>query len=167
MKTRILSGIDADLFRKIRLEAIEDSPESFGESLEEASRKSTQDFERSLSDHGKGDFVLGGFIGDELVGTVGLYRESLSKFAHKANAWGLYVKPANRGKGYGSALISRAIDIAKSSSDIRQVNLVVVASNKSAISIYEKIGFAIYGTEPDAICVFGVCHDEHYMKLVL
>jgi RimJ/RimL family protein N-acetyltransferase len=167
MKIRVLTNIDADLFRKIRLEAIEDSPESFGESLEEASRKSTQDFERSLSDHGKGDFVLGGFVDEELVGTVGVYREALFKLAHKANLWGLYVKPANRGKGHGSSLVARAVEIAKSHADIKQINLIVVASNKSAITVYKRLGFAIYGTEPDAICVAGTCHDEHHMKLVL
>lgn len=167
MKIRVLTSIDADLFRKIRLEAIRNSPESFGESLGEASRKSTQDFEKSLSDHGKGDFVLGGFVDKELVGAVGFYRESLSKLAHKANIWGLYVTPASRGNGYGLSLVSEAINIAKSRSDLKQINLVVVASNKPAVAIYKRLGFTVYGTEPEAICVDGTCHDEHHMKLVL
>lgn len=167
MEIRVLGRADVAAFKSIRLEALENSPESFGESLEEARGRADGDFERMLSDHGKGDFVLGGFLRGMLIGVAGFHREAAVKFSHKASLWGVYVVPDYRGRQYGASLVAKVVEMARSERDVRQINLVVVATNAPALAIYESLGFVTYGKEPQAICAAGAYHDEYHMKLFL
>ncbi len=168
MEIRVLKQPeDVADFRIIRIEAVSDTPESFGESQAEVINKSMQDFAKHLSDHDRGDFVLGAFENGNLIGVAGFYSEQLEKMSHKGNIWGVFVKPHYRGKGVGAALLTEIICIAKKANCIRHINLTVVTSNESAVSLYENLGFTIFGTEPNAINVDSKFYDEHYMQLVV
>ena len=48
---------------------------------------------------------------------------------------------------------------------VRQLQLSVTAGNPRAL--YESLGFAEYGMEPEGLCVNGVLHDERLMTLRL
>ncbi|HHF7373688.1 TPA: hypothetical protein ACPSKV_001221 [Legionella bozemanae] len=63
MKIKVLIQEDWELWKSFRLEALKNSPESFGSSYEEEVLMSDADFQHGLS---KG-YVLGAFVDDLLV----------------------------------------------------------------------------------------------------
>lgn len=166
MLIRRLTPVDATVFQQLRLESLRESPEAFGSSYEEEAGQALSAIEARLNpkiDRG----VFGAFVGDRLMGLVGLGRENLRKLSHKAFVWGLYVVPDGRGKGIAKALLAEACALARSLPEVRQVNLCVNASNQDAIRLYESFGFCTFGREPRAMFVEGVFHDELHMQLVL
>jgi ribosomal protein S18 acetylase RimI-like enzyme len=168
MKIRLLNRDDAQIFRSIRLEAVQDTPMAFAESAAEARGKSMADFENYLDSHGRGDFVFGAFDErDALVGVVGFYREAHAKYFHKGVIWGMYVKPAFRRRGIGAALLSAAIERTRELPGILRVNLAVTSPNGAAKRLYEKSGFRVYGIEPAGLNIDGEYLDEVFMQLVL
>ena len=46
---------------------------------------------------------------------------------------------------------------------LRQIVLLVTSANGSARGLYESLGFRVFGTEPDALCIDGVFHDADMM----
>lgn len=58
---------------------------------------------------------------------------------------GLFVDPAYQGKGVGTALFGRSVDVLKKHSGM---SLVVVEGNKSARHLYRKYGFTEVGIAP-------------------
>ncbi len=168
MKIRLLDkDEDALAFRDIQIEAIRDMPEAFGETLEEALSKPDSEFQSKLSDRGNGDFVIGAFEKDRLVGVVGFHRHPLTNSSHKGYIWGVYVRPDFRRRGIAMALFKKIIHKAKESRDIHLLNLKVLTKNEGAIALYEDLGFSIFGTEPNSINFDGKAYDEHCMQLVI
>jgi len=168
MNIRALNRSDAAIFRDLRIEAIQDTPVAFGESLVEVTLKTLEDFANHLDSHDRGDFVLGAFdLAETLIGVVGFFRTPYSKLLHKGTIWGMYVRPANRRNNVGTALLTAAIERVRNMPGVNRVNLAVSSSNTSARRLYEKLGFRIYGTEPGSISIDGSCYDEDLMQLAL
>ena len=168
MDIRVLNEKDdLDAFKALRIEAVENSPIAFGESVEEVKTKSIEGFKYHLADHGNGDFVVGAHIDGKLVGVAGFYREPHDKHRHKGNIWGVYVQPDHRTKGTARALLNNIIEIASNLSGLEQIHLRVATSSVPAVTLYKSLGFAIFGTEPRAVNVEEVFYDEHYMQLLL
>ncbi len=167
MKIRPLNVKDAGIYRTIRLEAVQDSPLAFAESAAEAREKSFDDYVNYLDAHARGDFVLGAFDDEKLIGVVGFYRTAHRNHLHKGTLWGMYVRPVYRRRGVGAALILAAVESARRTSGVRRINLSVNASNAAAKHLYEKTGFRVYGVEPGALGVDGSYFDEELMQLVL
>jgi ribosomal protein S18 acetylase RimI-like enzyme len=166
MHIRRLTPADAEIFQAFRLAALQDAPMAFGSSFQEEKDFPASVIEGRLalrSDRGP----FGAFQGEELVGFVALGRENLKNLAHKAFVWGMYVKPEHRGRGIAKALLNEALSLARSVSEVRQVNLSVIASNASAIRLYESLGFKAFGCEPGALRINGELHDELHMFLRL
>ena len=69
--------------------------------------------------------------------------------------------------GAWRALIEAVVALARQAPGIRQLNLTAYAANRTAIALYESVGFVIYGREPAAICVDGMLHDDVHMSLRL
>ncbi len=81
----------------------------------------------------------------ELLGMYILHPNNVGRCGHICNA-SYAVKSSARGKGAGRALVTDCISRAKSIGfRILQFNA-VVASNASAIALYEKLGFERVGT---------------------
>ena len=159
---RLLNRHDAAIFRSIRLEAVQDSPLAFAESVAEANDKSLIDFENYLDSHGRGDFVLGDFDGEKLIGVIGFFRSAHRKHFHKGTIWGMYVTPAYRSRGVGAALFKT-----RSLTGLRQINLTVTSGNAAAKRLYEKAGFRVFGIEPAGLNLEGGYFDEELMQLLL
>jgi len=67
------------------------------------------------------------------------------------------------GLGIGKAMLETVLDIAKKAG-YEQAELEVIADNKPAIALYEKLGFKTYGTFPDNMKYDdGSYVDAHYM----
>jgi ribosomal protein S18 acetylase RimI-like enzyme len=164
MHIRRLTPTDANLFQTLRLNALQEVPFAFGSSYDEEKDFSIATIEGRLAvkpDRG----VFGAFEDQALVGMVALGRENMKKLAHKGLIWGMYVIPAARGKGVGSALLLEALALARSVPEIRQINLCVDANNGDAIRLYESVGFKAFGREADALCIDGELHDDIHMCL--
>src|SRR3954463_15059258 len=83
---------DATLYRDIRLEALQASPEAFGSTFEFENAQPLSWF----SDRLGGSTVLGAFRDAELVGMAGFAVQQGPKRTHKGMLWGMYVRPAAR-----------------------------------------------------------------------
>lgn len=168
MLIRVLNrSEDAAAFRAIRIESVQDSPESFRLSSEEINKMPIKDFENELVENDGNRTFVGAFEEDELVGVGALYLEPYQKLAHKGAIGSVFVKPEFRKRGIAKELLDKIIQIAKDTGTIEHINLTVVSSNTPAIRLYENLGFVIYGTEPNVVKVDGKYFDEYLMQLIL
>lgn len=102
-----------------------------------------------------------------LVASAGVMRQQRLKTRHRALIWGVYCDPSVRGRGCGRAVVQAAIETARSWPGVEIVTLSVSANATAAKSLYESLGFTLWGTEPDAIRVGGRSYDEFHMTLRL
>ncbi len=161
MNIRLLQAQDVGIWTTLRLEALQDSPESFGSSYEEEIIRSEGDWKTGMENSD----IFGAFLDNELVACAGFFSLSFLKTKHRGVLWGMYTKPVSRGKGIASSLIETVIAHAKSR--VIQLHLTCVTSNLGAMKLYEKQGFKIYGTEPRALKIGNNFFDEHLMMLDL
>jgi ribosomal protein S18 acetylase RimI-like enzyme len=143
---RRLLPAHAAAYHELRLEGFTRHPRQF--------RVAPED-ERELSLPQVGErlartFVVGGFDADGLAGVGGLTRFDGLKLMHRALLWGMYVRTRARGAGLADELMRMLLEEARSRG-IEQVILTVAAGNDRARRLYERWGFAVYGTEPRAI----------------
>lgn len=165
LEVRPLALPDAEAFLALRREALEAEPLAFSASPETDRALDPELLRARLADPGE-NVVLGAFAG-ELAGAIGVYRDPALKAAHKAHVWGLYVRPAHRGRGAGGALLSAAIAFARGLPGVRQVHLGVSESAQDALRLYRRHGFGVWGTEPAALEHAGRVVAEHHMVLPL
>jgi len=159
---RLLDAQDAQRFTQLRLQAIETSPTAIWPTWqEEQSRSTEQTVARIQSTPTQA--VFGAFLGDLLVGLTGVRREPLSQVAHKATIWGVFVDPAQRGKGVAQALLAAATEHASREWGVIQLLLCVNAQNNAAKKLYSAAGFIRFGIEPRAMSVEGHFYDEEHL----
>lgn len=162
MQIRALTPSDATAFQALRLRGLQECPEAFASSYEEEVTTSLVDIERRLQP--KADSaIFGAFKGAELCALVGIQREGMTKLAHKAFIWGVYVAPEARTRGVGTQILGHALDYSAATLGARQVNLGVNTKNAAAVALYKRLGFVEYGLERDFLLVSGVFHDEYQM----
>ncbi len=142
---RPLTELDRDRYRQLWLHGVTDLP---------------QYFRIAASDTGAGDlptrgsadsFTLGAFIDDVLVGVVSLERDTMAKLNHKALVFRMFVSPVAAGTGIGRTLIERLITEVSAQTDLRQIQLTVLATNERAIRLYASLGFVEFAREPQAV----------------
>lgn len=162
MEVRILGSSDAAAFKTLRLAALRECPTAFSSSYEEERDIPLEQTGERLNPN-RDAAVFGAFSGDNLVGTVGIYRENARKLAHKAVIWGVYVAPAFRGRGVARALLQRVLAHAAAMPNLLQVTLGVNTENAAAIGLYRSEGFEPFGVERGFMLVDGVLYDEIHM----
>jgi RimJ/RimL family protein N-acetyltransferase len=158
---RKLTPLDADRYRDIRLEALQNSPEAYGSTFEAENAQSLPWFEQRLRDSN----VFGAFQDGELIGVVGYFTQRGQKRAHKGVVWGMYVRPAARNSGLGTRLIESVVKYARDRVELLQ--LTVVSENVEARHLYTRQGFVEYGLEKNALKQDGCYYDEVLMALSL
>lgn len=151
---------DAEAFRALRLQALHDHPEAYAADYApqvELPISAWVDRLRSAPIYFAMDEVSG-----SLMGMAGIFPGNSTKTRHRATIWGVYVRPECRGRGIAGQLVKACVDWAAQQS-LRFVTLAVVTTNLAAVNAYKRCGFAIYGVEPDGICVDGTYFDEFNM----
>jgi ribosomal protein S18 acetylase RimI-like enzyme len=161
---RPLAKTDADPYRALRLEALRDSPQSFGASIAEEEALSDEEMiRRAVPD--APSVTFGAFAGEELVGTATYIQNSREKTRHKGTMVAVYVSPDWRAASLGRKLIERIIAHAQALGVMLQCT--VTAENVAARRLYHSLGFQRYGLERDALCVDGRFLDEELLVLDL
>ncbi|MFC4559291.1 GNAT family N-acetyltransferase [Virgibacillus kekensis] len=166
MKIRQLTPEDAWGYWDLRVEAVLKSPDAFVLTYEEAISR-TAPVERAaerLAD--TNSYTYGAFQDGELVGIATLALKPHFKMRHKANILAMYVSPNARRLGAGKALLVAVTEKAKELK-LEQLQLTVVADNEAARSLYEGLGFEVYGVEKEALKLEDGYLDEVEMVLFL
>ncbi|BBH24315.1 N-acetyltransferase [Paenibacillus baekrokdamisoli] len=166
MLIRLLESLDAEIYREIRLDSLKESPESFLTTYEIERTKPIEQTQQNLKVTDS-RFTLGAFINNDLIGIVTFVQESNVKSNHKGNVYAMYVSPNYRGQGIGKALMIELVKRAKEFSGLEQINLTVISVNTMAKSLYESIGFKVYGTERNALKSGELYWDEDLMTIRL
>ena len=162
---RDASLADAEQFRKLRLLALQESPTAFSADYEVNANYSINFWKGRLKPDNHGIIVFAEYE-NELVGMTGIRKGDSSKTKHSAGIWGVYVHPEWRGLHIAEGLINMCCEWAKLRG-AKIVKLAVVSMNESALRLYERIGFSVYGTEPQGIFHEGKYYDEHWMSKLL
>ncbi len=97
----------------------------------------------------------------EVVGVLTVQRGMYRKNRHTANL-GIAIKSGHRRKGIGKELITAGIDWCRENY-VRKLNLEVFSSNKSAIALYEKMGFVHEGVRKNQFVIEGTYVDDVFM----
>ena len=162
---RRLNEIDLDLFIKIREDSIQLDPKSFGS--DPGSKIDRAQTLKDLKAKNDQDFILGYFEENQFVGILGFIRFSNQKTKHKGFIWGVYVYEEYRRKKIGEQLLKSCIDRASKLKGLEKILLGVSHISENALSLYDRMGFAIYGREKNAMIWEGEYIDEILMEKIL
>jgi len=147
---RQLQRNDKSAYRKIRLEALQSEPESFGSTFEEESAKHELDIEKALASGDKLTVCFGAFQEQNLIAIVCLKKEDRVKTRHRAEIFSLYVQEHYRNQYVGNMVMKAILDYAFTHfPDLETIRLALVQRNLNARSLYYSLGFTIYGFEKE------------------
>ena len=167
MEFKLLQEQDAEAYWELRLEMLQQNPEAFGSSYEEALVRENPIQGVAANLTRPGSYTYGYFENKKLIGSVTFVIEKGLKTQHKASIFAMYVTPSSRGKGLARKLVKAAVQKAESLEEIEQVMLTVVTTNLAAKALYQSFGFITYGTEKRALKYKGEYIDEDLMVLFL
>jgi RimJ/RimL family protein N-acetyltransferase len=166
MVIRPLRVDDAEAYLALRQQALRDEPMAFLSSPEDDIARTVDAVRTQLRRPPEEAAVFGAFAAG-LVGIVGLHRDHHRKAAHKVHLWGMYVAPAQRRQGVAAALLAAALAHARSLPGVAWAHLSVSATAPAARRVYERAGFQIWGSEPDALRHDGRTAVEHHLAVRL
>jgi RimJ/RimL family protein N-acetyltransferase len=163
---------DAEALLRLRLEALQDSPEAFGEDYAYVAAQPyaawIDQIAHSLGEGGRAIYVaVAGAAADSpnnqpdkarLIGMAGVNRSTMRNTRHAASVWGVYVQPAWRGQGLATALVRACVDWGRAKGLVT-MRLAVITDNPAAIRCYESCGFRSCGVDPKAFFVNGRFYD--------
>src|SRR5262245_378212 len=138
---------DAEAYQELRLRALQTNPEAFGGSYEESREQGIEFFRQRIPELDSDNVIFVAEVDGQLMGMMGLVRNTPQKMKHRATIWGVFVDPALRGKGVGRQLMEAILNHARQINGLRHVTLSVVTTNTTALRLYESFGFTIWGTE--------------------
>ncbi len=98
----------------------------------------------------------------KVVGMVGLHVGRNPRLRHSASV-GIMVHTDYQGKGIGTALLKKVIDLADNWLMLVRVELTAFVENEGAVKLYQSLGFQIEGTKKYAAIRNGKYADEYLM----
>ncbi|MFC3900497.1 GNAT family N-acetyltransferase [Aliicoccus persicus] len=164
MEVRILFAHDVEEFRTLRLLALKTNPEAFGSTYEREKDFPLDRFLMRLKTDND-NFVVGGFIGGDLVCNASFLRGQGKKESHKGMVVAMYCHEDYRGTGIAKVVMAYLVEKARALDGLRKIDLTVVSENERAKRFYASFGFKHYGTEPMALLHENRFLDEDLMTL--
>lgn len=149
-------------YKQLRLEAVQDSPQSFLTTAEETNQEPDSEWQDKIK-----NMFFAVTEDDQLVGMVGCYSDNKEKLSHIAHIVSVYVSPSFRGQGIARQLLTTALDFAKTSKQIKKVQLEVVTTQVPAYHLYLSLGFQKVGARQLAVRVGDTYYDEILLEMIL
>lgn len=144
MTVRRFAPDEWQLYRDLRLRALQESPDAFGSTFAHEVGRTDEEWATRLSRgaHSSRDLPLVAEVNGESCGLAWVrIGEDSPAIAHLYQMW---VAPDRRGQGVGRALVECAVSWARSVG-AREVVLDVTCGNSDAVRLYEGAGFAPSG----------------------
>ncbi|MEF2279962.1 GNAT family N-acetyltransferase [Deinococcus sp. YIM 134068] len=163
---RVLTAEDAPAYREARLLALQSDPQAFITTAEEFAARTLEDVAARLSPTPT-SCTFGAFLNGELVGLLTVARETRPALAHRANIYGVSVRVEARGQGCGDTLLQAGLAQARMWPGVTSIHLAVTETQTAARRLYERHGFRVWGTQPDAVRVGERVLTEHWLWLGL
>lgn len=136
---------DLEDFKTIRLSALFNAPQMFGSTYEREVNQPLEFFSYPIENYA----VFAAYVENKVVGLTVFSQNTGMKDKHKAQITSVYVLPEFRQKGIANQILNEVLRYGKQHAE--QILLSVVESNESAIKLYKKHGFQVYGIEPKAM----------------
>ncbi len=137
MRVRKLEAAEVTLFRELRLAALGDSPDSFGETLEQAQASDWAQRLRTIFESADRT-VLVAEVEREARGLVFVFPDGAD--ASIARIGGMWVAPSHRRRGLGQALLAAGVENARDFG-MKRAALWVAAQDGAALALSERAGF--------------------------
>ena len=135
-------------YRLLRLESLQEYPNSFGSKYEVESQKTKLAFEKFIEESNPDCLIVGALKNDKLIGICGFYRHQDQHRKHRGELIQMYVQQEYQGKSVGYALLKATVSIGFELENLEQIELEVMTDIKAANRIYEKVGFEECGIRP-------------------
>lgn len=123
----------------------------------------SEEFIKGLSDN---DHLLAAEVEEDetkkVVGIVGLHINSNPRLRHSASL-GILVHTDYQGKGIGTALLKKILDLADNWLMLVRVELTAFVENEGVVKLYKSLGFEIEGIRKYAAIRDGKYADEYLM----
>ncbi|MFP4599485.1 MAG: N-acetyltransferase family protein [Persicimonas sp.] len=166
-----LKPSDAERYTRLRMEMLTSAPWAFGATPDDDRGLDIPHLEEMLAQEHYAIFASEdadkGAQNGELVAAAGIIRSTRQKLAHRAVIWGVYTRADQRGRGHGRAVMTAAIDLARSWPGVDYVDIAVTDNAPAAQHLYESLGFEAWGREPETLECDGRRYDEIHMTLRL
>ena len=144
LNVRHLRADEADLHRKLRLEALRESPRAFGDTLESIERKGADYWNALTQRVCSVDAMVVALDGERPIGMIyGLRDQQIRQGARLGADW---VDTQYRRRGAGRLLVNSAISWAQMQG-FAMARLWVGHEEEVAIALYERCGFVFTGLE--------------------
>lgn len=137
-----------EVLRDIRLRSLLDSPDAFGQRLDEAAATTPDDWVTTARSSAAGDRRVWFFARDDAGTPIGVV-QARRRSPAECLLFSMWVAPEARRLGVGALLVD-AVQEWGSTWGAERVVLWVLAANEAAMRFYERIGFRLLSTGPDA-----------------
>ena len=128
--------------------------------------KDEEDFITNYAED-KGSIMISAFDGDRLAGNASLCCVMDRKKTWHRATFGIAIRKSDWGQGLGKKILSELIAFAKQAG-YERLELEVAAENTTAVELYKRMGFVVYGIRPRSLKLkCGAYYDELLMVLDL
>ena len=139
MHLRRLERHEVSLHRELRLRALQEAPDSFGETFADVAARPLscwEDLTRAVTESAR-DAMFPAYEGDEVVGsTYGL----LDRENEAGRVGGMWVEPGWRRRGVGRALLQEVFSWAREH-ELSRLGLWAPVHSAAALALYAQAGF--------------------------
>lgn len=146
---RRLRSDEAELLRDVRLAALADSPDSFGETLRDA--QAADWHARAVDGAALADRAV--FVAVVSAVPVGMVFVKCGSLPEPAFLGAMWVRPEFRRRGVGASLVQRALDFLRATGQT-ELSLWVTRGHDGVVDFYQGLGFQRTGAtsalRPDA-----------------
>ena len=153
VKVARITPAELGAFKLLRDKGLRLHPEAFDADIDVEQSRPPESYvgRLGLNEPLGGTFLIGAWMGGEMVGMIGLERRSLPKLRHSAEVNSMMVQPSRSGRGIGLKLVDECLKQARVAVGLELLTLRVTMANPRAVRLYERAGFKPCGVVPHAV----------------